>query len=310
MKIKVKEQNEPYQKKVRQKHKKMKFRLIGKGKNKKKMKGWDLPDYARAKSAPPMGEEAVPEELEIVTEAYIPHSVSVDIKENLNSKFWKGNFDLFDEVVERLNIIARDFFRRLKVGGEERIVDITFTGSLANYNWTDFSDIDLHLIVDFKEIDENPSLVKKYFDASRVEWNRKHEIMIRDHEVEIYVQDLAEPHSSTGVYSIMRKKWIKKPIRHMPHVDERAVFIKTTGIVDIVRAIDRIYLGKEYEMAFDFAEKLNDKIGRFRRSGLQKGGEYSLENVVFKNLRRNGILKVLSEMRTNAYDKMMSMNGL
>ena len=45
---------EPYQKKVRRKHRRMKFRLIGKGKNKhnvgKKMK---KPSYKRSKSAPP-----------------------------------------------------------------------------------------------------------------------------------------------------------------------------------------------------------------------------------------------------------------
>jgi len=309
MKIKVKEQTEPYQKKVRKKHKKMKFRLIGKGKNKKKTKNWTLPDYARSKSAPPMGEEVCEDELEIVTEAYIPHSSILNVKEELNSKFWDENHDLLDEVLDRLEIIARDFFKRLKIGDEERIVDITFTGSLANYNWTDFSDIDLHIIVDFKEIDENPSLVKKYFDAVRVEWNRRHEIMIRDHEVEIYVQDLAEPHSSTGVYSILRKKWIKKPVRKTPHIDEKAVFNKTAGIVDIIRAVDRLYMAHEHESSLDFAEKLSDKIRRFRQSGLQRGGEYSLENIVFKNLRHNGLLKALSDVRRNAYDKMMSING-
>jgi predicted nucleotidyltransferase len=262
MKIKVIEQNEPYQKEVRKKHKKMKFRLIGKGKNKKLPKKWSLPDYTRSKSAPPMGEEVLEKELDIVVESYVPHSSLSLVKESLNSKFWNEEMDLSDEVIERLEIIARDFFKKLDIGDEERIVDITFTGSLANYNWTDFSDIDLHIIVDFKEIDENPSLVKKYFDAVRVDWNRKHEIMIRDHEVEIYVQDMAEPHASTGVYSILRKKWIKKPVRRTPHVDEKAVFEKTAGIVDIVSAIDRLFMSQEYEIALDFAQKLNDKIRR------------------------------------------------
>jgi hypothetical protein len=50
----VLQEEEPFQKKVKGKHRRMKFRLIGKGKNKhnvgKKMK---KPSYKRSKSAPP-----------------------------------------------------------------------------------------------------------------------------------------------------------------------------------------------------------------------------------------------------------------
>lgn len=44
---------EPFQKKMKAKHKKMKFRLIGLGGNKKKEKGMKKPSYKRSKSAPP-----------------------------------------------------------------------------------------------------------------------------------------------------------------------------------------------------------------------------------------------------------------
>ena len=35
-------------------------------------------------------------------------------------------------------------------------------------------------------------------------------------------------------------------------------------------------------------------------------GEYSVENLAFKTLRRNGYLEKLSNAKTDAYDKMMS----
>ena len=53
---KTNEQTEPYQRKIRSKHRRMKIRLIGKGKNRKKEKGWKAPDYNRAKSAHTIGE--------------------------------------------------------------------------------------------------------------------------------------------------------------------------------------------------------------------------------------------------------------
>ena len=56
IKRKVKEQTEPYQRKVKAKHKKMKFRLIGKGKGKHVASPYKKkPSYERSKSAPPAG---------------------------------------------------------------------------------------------------------------------------------------------------------------------------------------------------------------------------------------------------------------
>ena len=52
----VKEQTEPFQRKVKAKHKKMKIRLIGKGKGKHTAGPYkSKPSYKRSKSAPPAG---------------------------------------------------------------------------------------------------------------------------------------------------------------------------------------------------------------------------------------------------------------
>jgi predicted NUDIX family NTP pyrophosphohydrolase len=46
-------EDEPYQRAVEKKHRKMKMRLVGLGGNKKKEKGHEKPSYKRSKSAPP-----------------------------------------------------------------------------------------------------------------------------------------------------------------------------------------------------------------------------------------------------------------
>ena len=78
------------------------------------------------------------------------------INDTLNKKIWYGyrGEGVNPEVSENLIAIAQDFFDGLKLEGAE-IDDITFTGSLANYNYTKFSDIDLHLLVNFAKVDEN-----------------------------------------------------------------------------------------------------------------------------------------------------------
>ena len=59
------------------------------------------------------------------------------------------------------------------------------TGSLANYNWSKFSDIDLHIIVNYEDIDDNSELVKDYVTAKRIVWNDTHDIKIYGFEVEV-----------------------------------------------------------------------------------------------------------------------------
>jgi len=309
MKIKVidkviDEQTEPFQKKIRSKHKKMKFRLIGKGKNKKKEKRWTPPAFERAKSSPPIGEEVK----KCLNEMKYYGYHDFQLKETLNSKFWEEDLTLKKEVSDRLKQIAQEFFKKLKFDWVD-ILNITLTGSSANYNWTEHSDLDLHIIIDFKQVDENASLVKQFLDSKRIEWNRKHEILIRGHEIEIYIQDLAEPHASTGVYSITDQRWMRKPTKKHVKIDEKGVHDKAGFISSLIDGLDNLFFQGKLEQVYNFSERLKEKIQKFRKSGLEKAGEYSNENLAFKVLRRTGYLKKLSELHTRSYDEMMSIEN-
>ena len=115
-----------------------------------------------------------------------------EIKEDLNRDIWDENDKLKSEIAQKLLKIARDFYEGLDL--QAPILDITITGSIANYNWTEKSDIDLHILIDYTAVNEDAELVKKYLSAAKTNWNKNHEIMIKDHEVEVYVQDSNEPH--------------------------------------------------------------------------------------------------------------------
>ena len=230
---------------------------------------------------------------------------SFAIKDNLHEDFWQEN-KLNSNIRRRLIRIVTDFFNHLKIE-INHIKDITITGSLANYNWSKFSDIDLHVIVDFADIDENTELVREMFDAKRFLWNKAHNILINDFEVEIYIQDESEPHESTGVYSVTNNDWLAEPEREDPEIDWENVEKKANWLVNQIDRAQRLFDEGDYTDAHEHVIRIKDKIKRFRQSGLDREGAFSAENIAFKVLRRNEYLGTLSALKAASYDKKMSL---
>ena len=143
-------------------------------------------------------------------------------------------------------------------------------------------------------------------NAKRAAWNNKHNITIHGYEVEIYIQDSGEVHHSTGVYSVLRDGWIVKPEKKRFTIDYENVKIKAAHIMNQIDKIENIYERGNYNEAMQDVDRLKEKIRKFRKCGLEQGGEYSSENIAFKALRRNGYLKKLSELKAASYDIMRS----
>ena len=169
-----------------------------------------------------------------------------NIQSELNQKIWDGDKKIRPGVKGALMDIIEEFMESLDLDID--LKDVVITGSLANYNWSKFSDVDLHIIIDFAEVDENFSLVKEYFNSRKSLWNLQHEIMIHDFEVEIYVQDEKEPHASTGVYSIFRDGWVTKPLETKAEIDFENVKKKAESLMRINR--------EKFKLS-DMTEKLN-----------------------------------------------------
>ena len=228
------------------------------------------------------------------------------INDDLQEDIWSENA-LKPEISDKLLEIASDFFDRLDLGVD--LEDVTFTGSLANYNWTKYSDIDLHLLTDFSNIDADPELVREFFNAKTSLWNKTHNIFVKGYEVELYVQDINEEHHSTGVYSIKNSEWIAEPVRLEPKINTDMVKRKIKSFIDMIERVEDVYEDKEYDKAHEMSVNLARKIKKFRQAGLENKGEYSNENLTFKYLRNKGHIKTLYDTRNNSYDKMMSVEG-
>jgi len=233
-------------------------------------------------------------------------SLVPEIKEDLNRDIWDENNKIKPKIAVKLLRIAEDFYKKLDIPAD--ILNITLTGSMANYNWTEKSDLDLHIVIDYSAVDENVELVEKYLSEAKTNWNRNHEIMIKRHEVEIYVQNINEPHHSTGVYSILDNDWLIIPEPSEFEVSEDAIAQKYKSVQETIKMIEELQKDKKYEEVYGDTDRLKGKIRNYRQSGLETGGEFSVENLVFKALRNGGELEVLSNLKREAYDEMMSMS--
>jgi len=255
------------------------------------------PPNTRSKSAPVGFGGALEEEVE---------ASSFDTNDTLEPEIWEGE-EIKPEIRDKLVRIAMDFIKNLPV--EVNVKDITLTGSLANYNWSNYSDVDLHIIVDFLEVDENVALVKSFFDNARMKWNNNHDIKMKGYDVEIYVEDEREVHKSSGLYSLMNDEWIKRPKKYRSMIDFPAAMHKAEDIEFQVSIVANLITAKKYETALKNIDRLKNKIRNMRRAGLEsKLQEFSIENIAFKILRRNDTLGYLNDLKTKAYDAMMSVN--
>jgi len=217
----------------------------------------------------------------------------VTVNKILNPKIWDDN-SLKVEVAAKLEDIARAFEEF--IGIDLDVVDYTITGSNANYTWTDYSDLDLHLIIPGAPSEEQREL----FNAKKALWAEQHTITIKGLPVECYVQGKDEPHHSTGVYSLSKDTWIVEPKKVKPQVDDAAIEAKKDAIL---AQIEQALLSKD----LDRLRTVKDKITQMRKAGLERAGEWSVENLVFKILRNLGLIDQITEKIRELEDSELSL---
>lgn len=231
-------------------------------------------------------------------------------KEDLSSEIFikDGNdYVMIDNVRDKLLSIADKFMDYVDINFF--IYDIRLTGSLANYNWSEFSDVDLHVILDIDEIttldsDVHKKILKQFLDTKKEMWNLKHHISIKGYDVEIYIQDLNEKHLSSGVYSILNNMWLVEPKPGKHNIDDNEILKKSE---EYIKLIDDLFNKNENgDDVDDIVDDVKTKIKKFRQCGLEKGGEYSYENLTFKLLRRNGYIEKLMDIKKHSTDKKLS----
>lgn len=217
----------------------------------------------------------------------------------LNPKLWKN---------EKMNPVVRLKLLDIAAAWAEfadvpksSIKDIIVTGGNANYNYTEQSDIDVHLVVDYEAMDCDLSLVFDYFMSKKSLWATTHDITIYGQPVELFAEPVDSPKKKgQGVYSIKKDKWVQKP--EFQDLDFSKDEHLATKVEFFAREIENAIEGR---VDMSVADKLKDRLYGMRAKSIQKGGEFSFENLVFKELRNRGKIDDLRNyLRTKKDDQL------
>jgi len=246
---------------------------------------------------------------DLLNEIVDPDTIDVEalkVKDSLCPKVWGSEDKLRPEVRKALLKNALEFMKFANLE-DAKIKDIILTGSMANYNWHEGSDLDVHILMDLSQISDDVDLAYDYFKTKKSLWGDRIESKVAGHDVEMYVQDVNEEHASTGVYSILNDKWLTKPIRTMVALDLPNIQAKASDFMD---AIDDLETNSDMASSVDSVDKMMDKLKEYRKAGLEDEGEFSTENLVFKILRNTGYLEKLADMKTNILQRELSLENV
>jgi len=225
----------------------------------------------------------------------------------LDPKFWDEDDHLDPKIRKKLLKIARDFFDSIEL--DTGIIDIYLMGSMANYNYNELSDLDTHTVIDYEDVGPR-DLVEKAVDGERFQWNTRHKISLRGHDVELYIQDISDKKPFAGIYSLLNDKWVQKPKYEQPKVTDDDINPKYNSYVSDITELEKIMKEEtdrdEIEKYYQRAKEIKKKLSEARSIAVKERGEFSIENLVFKKLRNEGFIGKLIEVKNGLYDKMFA----
>lgn len=217
-----------------------------------------------------------------------------DKHQQLNPKLWDED-NLRPEVKEALLKVATKFEEFIDIAVP--VIDIQITGGQVTYHYTEQSDLDLHLIIDYDQIDCDQEVLE-LLDTKRLLFKQKHQISIRGIPVEPGTENVKHPTVSSA-YSIKTDSWIRKPKNYSFQINDNQIAAQAKKLMKL---IDNVLDKKDLKTA----QKLLKMIRKYRKIGLKQTGEYGIENLVYKTLRNSKYIEKLQNFIDGNLDKQLS----
>ena len=213
------------------------------------------------------------------------------MQKELNPKLWEDK-KLKRDVREAIIDIVSEFMDNLIIPVE--ILDVRVVGSNASYNYTEHSDLDVHIISNLELVGSPTEIVQALYNSERSNFNRTHNIKIKGIDVELYVEDVNSSVTSNGIYSVIDDIWIKEP----QMVKERSVKIDKKELRDLVNSVKSVLADGDSD---DIKDCIN-MLYLMRKDSIAIDGEYGVGNLLFKEIRNRGLLSALKDK----YNEMIS----
>jgi hypothetical protein len=225
------------------------------------------------------------------------------------------NGDVFDIETKKMLAEVRKYFLEIGVKFLEKSdinytpVDYLLTGSMANYNWSEYSDIDLHYVFNYEDSDKNTKLIDDYFYNITLNFKNSFNLKFKEYDIEFSIQDSNEDYvKNEGVYSIKYDKWLQEPIYVDTQYDVSEIEKYLNLFGNKIKNIVSSYRNKEINEQ-EYLKEINnilDSISTLRKNGLKDKGEFSEKNIAFKVLRRKGIVDKLKKIKNISFSKVLS----
>ena len=192
---------------------------------------------------------------------------------------------------EKILEIVDEFLSDLREQDIKIVVDdILFIGSNASYNYTKDSDMDIHILANTKKTKYSPDVSNALYSAYRSLFNKRLDIKIYGIDIEVFVETEESARVSNGVYSVKKDKWIKKPVQEdIPDYDKEALDKLVAKWEEKCKKLLAEADADKLKDETKVLKLIEDIYERLRKKGIAKG-EYSIENLAFKELRNKTYL--------------------
>ena len=213
------------------------------------------------------------------------NGTTVEFHNTLNPIIWTSDNQLKPNIRCKLEEIVEEFINYIDLN--IRVVDAHIVGSNASYNYSPYSDLDLHIVINYDEFDAASEIVDMLMWAEKARFNEQYDLTICGINVEVYVEDVRSNTVSNGIYSLNLDTWIKEPVKEDVAIDEVAIddLVQNTLIPEADAALRTSNIE---ELQFQI-----DNLYLLRKNGLATSGEFSVGNLAFKDMRNLGYLDKL-----------------
>ncbi len=229
---------------------------------------------------------------------------SFELHDTLNPKIWDGNI-LKSDVEEALIKIVSEYISTSEVITENDVIDVNLVGSNASYNYTEESDLDVHIVVNMENISCDPELVQIACNSEKSSFNKNYDLSIKGIQVELYVEDVKASTESNGIYSLFKKEWIKFPTK-IENIDYSKDQNFINELTEYKNRIENIL--STSSRAIDIQDEINN-LYNMRRESIMTEGEYGFGNQLFKEIRSLGLLDSLKNKKYELSSKELSLES-
>jgi len=227
-------------------------------------------------------------------------NAAVEVHNTLNPKIWDNSNKLRGDVREKLLDAVDEFETGIEL--PVKFLDAYIVGSNASFNYTKYSDLDVHCIVNFARIDADRAVTEAWMWDEKKIFNDEYDIQIRGIDVEMYIEDVGSNTVSNGIYSLFKDEWIKFPEPIVVDVDEQEVDEQVSVLIPKIESVLTINDSNR----LDEVENMIDELYLIRKEGLATDGEYGVGNQVFKEIRNLGYLDRLKDRTIDLREKQLS----